>query len=132
MKHTCYMECGSIINAATGSIIERPAILMDMSCGCIYGWGNMENVEAKFNKYVDAFSKSGNTEMENDMVLIELSEYKINREMACYVLRRVTEFTATDFSKNLYKEITEGTNPIAWLESEMKRVHIDVNKKNNG
>lgn len=129
MKHTCYMEYGSIINAVTGGIIERPAILIDKSDGCLHGWGNIENVEAKFNKLVDRFSQSGNTAMANDMVLIELSEYKIDREMACYVLRRATEFTATSFTKDLYREITKGTNPIKWLKSEMERLPIDLNEK---
>lgn len=129
MKHTCYMECGSIINSATGSIIERPAILIDKSDSCLHGWGNIENVQAKFNKFVDKCSQAGNTEMANDMVLIELSEYKIDREMACYILRRVTEYAATSFTKDFYKELTKGKNPVIWLKSEMERLPIDLNEQ---
>ena len=46
-------------------------------------------------------SKAGMTDDLNNLMLIELSEYKITREMACYVIRRAAEFTATGFVRNL-------------------------------
>ena len=127
--HVCYMDCGSIINSATGGIIEQPAILVSKADDIVYGWGNMDKVEAKFEKYTMTRLQAGYKEEMEDLMLIEFSEYKITREMACYVLRRAIEFTATGFITNLCHEITEGSDPIAWLRAEMERIPINVNQK---
>ncbi len=127
MKHTVYMEGGSIINAFTGNIIERPAVLVSKD-DTIHGWGDFENVEAKFNKYAYAYSQAGMTDMLNDLMLIELSEYKITREMACYVIRRMSEFTATGFITN-FCDALSGPDPINWLKSEMQRLPIGLDEK---
>ena len=128
-QHTCYMEGGSIINAFTGCIIERPAILVSKESDMMYGWGNIEDVEKRFDKYVSRYAKAGMTDEANDLMLIELSEYKIDRNMACYVIRRTTEFTATGFIMNLCRELLTGTDPITWLKAEMERVPINLNEK---
>lgn len=39
MTHVCYMEGGSIMNAFSGCIIERPAILVSKEEDIILGWG---------------------------------------------------------------------------------------------
>lgn len=126
--HTCYMDGGSIINGLTGNIIERPAILVSKSDDIIHGWGDMETVEPRFAKYAYGYSQAGMTEELNDLMLIELSEYKIDREMACYVIRRATEFTATGFIRNLCQELTSGSDPIAWLKAEMERMPINLSE----
>ncbi len=82
--HTCYMENGSIINGYSGNIIENPAILVSRTDDILHGWGELENVKAKFNKFAAAYAQAGLTEELNDLMLIELSEYHITREMACY------------------------------------------------
>ncbi len=65
----------------------------------------------------------------NDLMLIELSEYKITREMACYVIRRAAEFTATGFVRNLACKLTDGSDPVVWLKSEMERIPIGLDEK---
>lgn len=127
--HVCYMEGGSIINAFSGGIVERPAILVSKEADTIHGWGNFEDVEARFAKYACAYSKAGMTDDLNDLMLIELSEYKITREMACYVIRRAAEFTATGFIRNLACKLTDGSDPVAWLKSEMERIPIGLDEK---
>lgn len=126
--HTCYMGGGSIINAITGSIIERPAVLVSKEADTIHGWGDLENVKTRFDKFCRGYSMAGMTEELNDLMLIELSEYKISREKACYVLRRMTEFTATGFIREFCKRLMD-KNLAAWLDSEMARIPIDTNKK---
>ena len=127
--HICYMEGGSIINGVTGGIIERPAILVSKKEDTIHGWGNLDNVEARFKKYASAYKKAGMQEGLEDLMLIELSEFKITREMACYVIRRAVEFIATGFIRNLCHELTAGSDPVAWLKSEMRRIPIDMDAK---
>lgn len=131
-QHVCYMEGGSIINAFSGGIIERPAILVSKDEDIIHGWGNFEDVKAKFEKYACAYSKAGMTDDLNNLILIELSEYKISREMACYVIRRAAEFTATDFVRNLAGRLADGSDLVAWLKSEMERIPIDLDEKEWG
>lgn len=127
-KHACYMECGSIINGYTGGIIENLALLMSKNTDCLHGWGNAETVQKKFEKYADAYQKAGMTEDLENLMYVELSEYKVSREMACYILRRAVEFTATGFIRNLCTEIEKG-NPVAFVEKEMERIPVDINEK---
>lgn len=127
--HTCYMKYGSIYSSYSGCIIERPAILVSGSYDILHAWGNFENVEDVFNEYVDKYTKAGFTDEVKDLTLIELSNYEISREMACYVLRRATEFTASNFIRNLCDKLTDGSDVVAWLKTEMERVPIDINKK---
>ena len=59
----------------------------------MYGWGDLKNVEARFEKFSTAYASAGMNEDLADLMLIELSEYKIDREMACYVIQGVEEST---------------------------------------
>lgn len=127
--HPCYMEGGSIINTYSNCIIENPAILVSKSDDVLHGWGEMENVEARFKKLVLGYSQAGMTEEVNDLMFIELSQYKLSREMACYIMLRAVEFTATGFITNLCRELESGNDPVAWLKSEMERIPIDINEK---
>lgn len=127
-KHACYMECGSIINGYTGGIIENPALLMSAETDCLHGWGDAETVHKKFERHASAYQKAGMTDDLEDLMYVELSQYKVSREMACYILRRAVEFTATGFVRNLCREIKEG-DPAAFVEKEMARIPIDINEK---
>lgn len=127
--HVCYMDGGSIINSYTGGIIEDPAILVSASDDILHGWGSMENVEAKFTKFAHGYSQAGMEQELNDLMLIELSQYRIGREMACYVMRRAAEFMATGFIRDLCGRLKSGDDPIRWLEQEMERVPIDLYEK---
>lgn len=127
-KHTVYMEGGSIINAFSGSIIERPAVLVSRSEDIIHGWGDFDAVSARFERYVSAYTKAGLMEELKDMVLVELSQYKVTREMACYVLRRMSEHTATGFVTAFCSAI-EGPDPAGWLKGEMEKLPLNVEEK---
>lgn len=129
-EHVCYIEGGSIMNTATGCFIENPAILVSKTEDIIHAWGNFDTVEAKFNKYTSAYNQAGLTDMANDLLLIELSQYhNVTREMACYIMRRAAEFTATGFVKNLCEQLTSGSDPVAWLTAEMERIPLDLEKR---
>lgn len=126
--HTCYMEDGSIINGFTGGIIEEPALLVSKSEDILHAWGNKAVVEKKFEQRVLAYTQLDYKEELENLMLIELSNYKIDREMACYILRRATEFTATRFIEKLCRELQSG-DPVEWIRSEMNRISIDINEK---
>lgn len=128
--HNCYIENGSIINNLSNTIIEQPALLISKDSGCLHGWGESENVKARFAKFITAYTKAGMRDEINDLTLIELSQFKISREMACYILRRAVEFTATGFTTELCEQLTSGKNPLAWLKNEMSRIPINIYEKN--
>ena len=127
-KHTVYMEGGSIYNAFSGCIIERPTILVSKEADTIHGWGNYEDVNARFEKYAAAYAQAGLREELDDLMLIELSEYKVTREMACYVMRRMSEYTATGFVTKFCEALT-GPDPVGWLKAEMERLPIGIDEK---
>lgn len=127
MNHTCYIEGGSIINAYTGAIIENPAIVV--SGDTLIGWGDMEDMKPKFDRSAYGYSQAGFTDELESLMLIELSGYKLDRETACYVMRRASEFTATGFIENLCVKLKGGTDPAEWLKSEMERVPVDLYEK---
>lgn len=129
MNHTVYMVGGSIYCPYTGCLIERPAILVAKEADTLHGYGDFENVEAKFKKFITGYSQAGMKKEVDDLMLIELFNYQIDREMACYVIRRASEYTLTGFIKNLCEQLTKGNNPIAWLKTEMERVPIDCSEK---
>ena len=133
MKHPCYMEDGSIINAYTGCIIEEPAILVDRETGTIHGYGNLENVKAKFEKFTAAARATGNetvkTNLIDPLMLIELNGYRISREDACYIIRRAVEFSGTNFLTEFCNELLHGSDPIAWLNIQKEKIPIDIYEK---
>lgn len=128
-KHTVYMEGGSIINAFTGCAIERPTVLVSKNGDIIHAWGNFESVDAKFRKYVAAYSQTGLAKELDGLMLVELSEFGITSEMACYVIRRMSEYTATDFAAR-FCEAVLGPDPIGWLKEEKKKFPIDLTERN--
>lgn len=131
MNHVCYIEGGSIINALTGQIIEDPAILVSKNADVLHAWGNEDNVNAKFVKFASAYEKAGFTDDLNDLMYIQLSQFKISRETACYVIRRAAEFTATGFIRHLCEQINSG-DPVEFLKQEMERIPIDLEEKEWG
>ncbi len=120
INHVCYMEGGSIINGVNGYVIENPTILVSGSEDMIFGYGNTENVEKRLERYRGKVK---------NLTLIELSEYKITREMACYVIRRAVEYTGTGFIAALCRELAKNPDPVSWIKSEMERVSIDLSEK---
>lgn len=128
MNHTVYVQNGSIYNLYTGCIIERPAIVVSKEADTIHGYGNFEDVNAKFIRLANGYAKAGFQDDVDDLMLIELSEYHIDRELAGYVIRRATEFTATGFISSLCQKLTDGSDVISWLKSEMERIPIDLSE----
>lgn len=126
MEHTCYMEGGSII--AAGRIVEEPAVFVSRMDDTIFAWGNLDIVLLKFRTAAAAYANAGMQDMVEGLMCIELSKYKMSREDACYVIRRMTEFTATGFIKEFCEKLESG-DIVAWLEAEKKRIPIDINEK---
>ncbi len=124
MKHVVYMENGNIFNSFTGNVIRRPAILVSREADVIHGWGDAEDVEAKFKRFAYGYSQAKMAEELNDLMFIELSEFSITSEMACYVICRAVEYTASSFIPKLCSKITDGSDFVSWLKSEMERVPV--------
>ena len=101
-RHNVYMFCGSIYNM-NDCIIENPALLIDKSDGCVHGYGDAENLTAKFVNMAAAYNSAGLKDMADDLLLMDFSNayYKgVSNEEICYILRRAVEYTASSTSRN--------------------------------
>ena len=110
------LYCGSIYNAA-GEIIEQPAVLVDVGSDCFHGWGENRAISKKLNTI--AAKSNGMLQL----TMIDLS--KLPKEMACYVILRMMNYTASGFIKTFASQ-AENPNAIQWLQSEMNRVRITI------
>lgn len=129
-RHNVYMFCGSIYDM-NDCIIERPALLIDKSSGCIHGYGDAESLTAKFVKMAAAYNSAGMKDMTDDLLLMDFSNawYKgMSNEEVCYVLRRAVEYTATSFQPALVEHCTQSDFQ-EWLRAEMQRFPIDLEEK---
>lgn len=129
-RHNVYMSCGSIYDM-NDRIIERPALLIDKSDGCIHGYGDAENLTAKFMNMATAYNDAGMKDMADDLLLMDFSGawYKgMSNEEVCYILRRAVEHTATSFQPALVEHCTQPDFQ-EWLRAEMERVPIDLGEK---
>lgn len=131
-NHICYMLGDEIVNGITGAYVKRPAVLVSKSGDIIHAWGEFEDVEARFNKFAYGYSEANLTDELNDLLLVELSVDKgVTKELACYVMRRAAEYTASGFVKAFCREIVGG-NPAGWLKAEMEKFPLDLDEKEMG
>ena len=107
---------GSIYNAA-GEIIDKPAVLIDAESDCFHGWGENADVAKK----LDNIAKQSHGLLKPTM--IDLSG--LTKEMACYIILRMINYTASGFIKNFAKQ-AENPDAIQWLKNEMERVPIEI------
>lgn len=129
-RHNVYMFCGSIYDM-NGRIIENPALLIDKSSGCIHGYGDAENLTAKFVKMTTAYNDTGMKDMADDLLLMDFSDtwYKgMSNEEVCYILRRAVEYTATSFLPALVEHCMKPDFQ-EWLRAEMTRFPINLEEK---
>lgn len=127
MKHTVYMENGSICDML-GRIVEKPAIMFDKEDSVCHGWGDAKNIKAKYDKFVAAYNKMAMQELAADMVYLELNEYKMPREMQCFILRYASEHSGTTFLKELYNRLND-PGVFQWLENKMQKMNLDLTEK---
>ena len=118
MKHTVYMECGSIISGVSGCIIEEPAIMFDKETSTLYAWGNVDAVRKKYNRFLSAG-------MHDNMVMLELSNYRLTHEMQCFILRFASEHSGTSFLRDLYAKRND-PKVLEWLTDKMKRMGVEL------
>ena len=121
---TVYMENGQIINSYTDRPIEHPAVLVSRTTDMIHAWGDFDVVNKRFKTYTEAYGKTGLAVIGDDLTLIDLSEL-VSKDMACYVIRRMSEYTASGFVTRFCDALV-GADPIGWLKAEMERIPLDI------
>lgn len=82
---SAYIFEGSLYNARD-QIVEEPSIFLDPKVGAFLGWGEATAIRAKQARA----SRAG-----LDLAVVELSATP--KEMACYIVRRMAECTASGF-----------------------------------
>ena len=72
---TIYLEHGSIWSAATGCIIENPALLIDSSSDMLLKYGEVDNVRAYYEKMlVLDIDFEANTEVVHKFIFGDVEE----------------------------------------------------------
>lgn len=110
-----YVFCGSLYNARD-EIIEEPSILLDPKMDVFLGWGESAAIQAKQVRCNQAGL---------NLTAVELSA--IPKEAACYIIRRMAEYTASGFVQQ-FCEHQGGPDALDWLASEMQRVPISTER----
>ena len=98
---SAYVFYGSLYNARD-KIVEEPSILLDPEVDAFLGWGERL-----------------------DLMVVELSS--LPKEMACYIIRRMAEYTASGFVQQ-FCEHQDDPDALEWLSREMQRVPISTEK----
>lgn len=86
MHQSAYLYSGSLYSP-TGRIVETPSVLVDPGMDMILTWGEPEYVQREFNR-IDSAAPN----LAKNLEIIELSG--LTKPQACYVIRRMMEFTA--------------------------------------
>lgn len=88
---TIYLEHGSIWSAATGCIIENPALLIDSNSDMLLKYGEVDNVRAYYEKMLASYQAAGwDTEhlvlLEMDSEIYDADSLYNTRTIQCYIL----------------------------------------------
>ena len=123
--HPVSLYCGSVMNNMAGVLVEKPAFIMTKSTGSISRWGEYEKVSAHFDNMARRCAAGGMSDLMNDFVLVAMDEAMISREEQCYILKRLLEYTATSFGKDLLARL-ESEDLKTWLAGEMARLPLNL------
>lgn len=117
MHQSAYLYSGSLYSP-TGRIVETPSVLVDPGMDMILTWGEPEYVQREFDR-IDSAAPN----LAKNLEIIELSG--LTKPQACYVIRRMMEFTASGFVTELCRKLSE-PDALSWLKAEMSRVPIET------
>lgn len=107
--------------------IQNPAILISRD-DVFHKYGESKDVERELQELIEAYSKIGLHDESNKLIFISFDTFLgIPMESVAYIIRRMMEYTATGFVSDFIKHIDK-PDFLTWLESEMKRVPIDVKR----
>lgn len=119
MKHLFEIQYGSIYNTQTGSIVENPAVLINED-GIAFGFGDEKDMLPKYKSMALPMRKIGDC-----LNMLTLSPFNADRQMQCYILNRVAEFSGHDFNRQLIEMASDKNKFLPWIEQEMQKVPIE-------
>ena len=123
-KHVAYVKDGKLYNNITQKFVRNPAYIIDSNLGTVHGWGEAVDVRQKYLGITRQFTSLGFDKIAASYMCVEMRD-ALPAEMQAYVIRRLVEYSATDFGLKLYEEVSNG-DVKAWLEQEMKRVPMKL------
>lgn len=127
MLHPVSMYHGSVSDNINGLLLENPAFVLNRSLGCIVHWGEYANVEKKYDVAVAKYRAVGLYDMADELTLVKMDGDLLSREEQCYVLKRLLEFTATDFGLELAARL--GDQDITkWLREQMRLLPLNLDE----
>lgn len=134
MKKVCFVNSFGQIETMHGNCLKEPAVQIIAEDDLFVRFGECDmlmdrserEMKAMFSRK-EKFFAIGRPFAVPARTVVCMSGMK--PEMACYVIRRMAEYSASGFVKKFYKQMHESSNGYSltdWLEQEMKRVPIDV------
>ena len=118
-----YVYYGELFNDYTGVPLKHPAVLVDRDNDILHKIGEYDHLlleEARFAKGMKILGDGYST------FLISLAN--LSKEEACYVIRRMQEYTASGFVRKFAEKVFDA-DVKDWLMSEMERIPLAVTKE---
>ncbi|MBD5583889.1 MAG: hypothetical protein HDQ88_02320 [Clostridia bacterium] len=111
------LKNNKILNNLTGETITSPAMFCDKETGTVHAWGEVQDVQATYDKFTARCIECGLKDAAQDYVMMDLSGLT-HREQE-YALKMSVEISASPFPKMLYRHFMDGTVK-EWLAIAMK------------
>lgn len=111
------LEGNKIMNNLTGETIGNPALFCDKETGTVHAWGEMDDVQATYDKFTARCVECGLKDAAQDYVMLDLSGLTPREQE--YALRMSVEISASPFPKMLYRHFMDGTVK-EWLAIAMR------------
>lgn len=110
------------IETIGGVWLEKPAIQIAANEDMFIRVGDYDTLLKQFTIETERLQKAGMRDMFQQAVI---SLENLSAETACYVIRRMTEYTASGFIKAFYQHLLQ-EDIMDWLQAEIKRVPIPM------
>jgi len=118
-----YVQYGELFNGYSNVPMKNPAVLIDREDDILLKVGEYDKLVG-----LEAHFAMGARIMGKDDSIMTISLASLSKEEACYVIRRMQEFTASGFVKKFGEKIFDA-DVKEWLSSEMGRIPLATTNK---
>lgn len=128
----CHLNQSNQIETSDGVCLNHPAVQIIAEDDVFVRFGEYETLNDRVNRECNEAFSQRDAILEMGIPFIMPVQTVISLEnfesaTACYVIRRMVEYSASGFVSKFFQKIQE-PDVDAWLNAEMTRVPIDVTK----
>ena len=131
---TVYFKNNKILNTFDNKEIQDPAVLIDYDAELprntiFLKYGEKLDILKEYNQMTQTYNKAGFEGLAKRISVISFKtkDGALTLEEITYVLKRMIEYTATNFINEFLYHMKHDTTT-AWLKSEMETVPINIEK----